>query len=207
MRDNMDKKTLIKTIILLLLFAGAIFFLNWTAFAQPRRGGGFLGPIIRGTPLWWDGTRTDYILEDDLILEDIHPGLTLLCTDDRRAYTWYYHQGTLYPFGLWRGTDPYGLGFEIDALRYPLLFFDDSNNLSFPLNTAKSKRRSAHKRNLRGIKELNATGEMKRIATIFIILFWIVWVANFFSPFFWQIKVIEEEAFDLEAFYDTWPPQ
>ena len=80
--------------------------------------------------LKYETTRTDFILGDDLIIEDIHPGIYIRSTDDNRAYGWHYHPNTPYPFGLWRGQDT-GSGIAVNP-NVPLIGIDDNNVVYFP---------------------------------------------------------------------------
>lgn len=81
----------------------------------------------------YENTRADFILSNDVILEDINPGLWLRCTDDNKTFGLHYHMGTAYLFGLWYGTDS-GSGVVVGNSGYPIWSVDSSLNFKFPFN-------------------------------------------------------------------------
>ena len=83
--------------------------------------------------LKYETTRADFILDDDLIIEDTHPGIYIRSTDDNRAYGWHYHPNTEYPLGLWRGQDT-GSGIAVSP-NTPIIGVDDNNIVYHPQNT------------------------------------------------------------------------
>jgi len=85
--------------------------------------------------MYYDATRTDQIILDDLIVEDVHPGIYIRSTSNDRSYGWHYEVGSTYNFALWRGQDD-GTGFLIDAPGYPLMWFDTDNTWRLSLDTA-----------------------------------------------------------------------
>ena len=72
----------------------------------------------------FESTRTDFILSDDLIIEDINPSVWLLNTDDDKAFGLHYHQGEVYEIGFWEGTDS-GSGVSLTR-GVPLWGYDSS---------------------------------------------------------------------------------
>lgn len=120
---------MIKRVILILLF---ISFISINVFAKDDN---IVINIFTklldfiGEP-YFEGTRGDYILPDDLIIEDIHPGLWLRSTDDNVAYGLHYHPNVdNYPFGFWRGIDT-GTGVGVSP-NVPYWYVDNNLDLRF----------------------------------------------------------------------------
>lgn len=58
----------------------------------------------------YDSTRTDFLVKNDILIEDVNPGWWLIFKDtgylaEGGAFGWHYHPGEVYPMGLWRGTE------------------------------------------------------------------------------------------------------
>ncbi len=63
----------------------------------------------------FESTRTDFILSDDLIIEDVNPGIAIRCNDDNVIHGLHYHVNERWPLIFYKGTDT-GAGADIDNI-------------------------------------------------------------------------------------------
>ncbi len=55
--------------------------------------------------LTFEATRTDFILSNDLIIEDVNPGIAIRCDDDNVIHGLHYHVNEQWPLIFYRGID------------------------------------------------------------------------------------------------------